>query len=380
MGFRGRSKGKAVHGPSLPGQYLKSILPTDLTQCNQANSFLQSGFWGSFKARFGWNTRAFLADWGEWGIRPLLLIRRRLGLWFSFAYVPWGPELPEDFPAQDDARNQALQELAGALQVFLPENTAFIRFDPPWYTEGPETAPPKIYPPFSPAGADVQPADTVLVDLTCSEEGILKTMKSKWRYNIQLAHKKGVLVRQAEEEEVNRFYALLKETAKRDSIAIHSSEYYTSLFIHHREYAQEGREREAMDLRLYLAEHEGELIAALVVLFRGNTGVYLYGASSDHKRNLMAPYALQWKAMRDARSRGCEVYDLFGIPPQEDPNHPMSGLYRFKTGFGGRIIHRPGSWDYTYRPLVRSVFNALEVFRKRIRQVKRNLQKVRCRK
>jgi lipid II:glycine glycyltransferase (peptidoglycan interpeptide bridge formation enzyme) len=294
--------------------------------------------------------------------------------------VPWGPELPEDFPAQDEARNQALQELARALQAFLPKNTAFIRFDPPWYTEGPETAPPKIYPPFAPAGADVQPADTVLVDLTGAEEGILKNMKSKWRYNIQLAHKKGVLVRQAGEEELNRFYELLKETAKRDSIALHSREYYTSLFIHHREYAQEGQDREAMDLRLYLAEHEGELIAALVALFRGNAGVYLYGASSDHKRNLMAPYALQWKAMRDARSQGCRVYDLFGIPPQEDPNHPMAGLYRFKTGFGGRIIHRPGSWDYTYRPLVRGIFNALEVFRKGIRQVKRNLQKARRRK
>ncbi|MDR2394436.1 MAG: peptidoglycan bridge formation glycyltransferase FemA/FemB family protein [Treponema sp.] len=374
--FRGGSKGEAVHGFFLPGQYLRSILPTDLTHCNQANSFLQSGFWGSFKARFGWNTRAFLADWGAWGIRPLLLIRRRLGPWFSFAYVPWGPELPEDFPAQDEARNQALQELAGALQAFLPENTAFIRFDPPWYTEGPETAPPQIYPPFARAGVPVQAADTVVVDLTGSEESILKNMKSKWRYNIQLAHKKGVLVRQAGEEELNRFYELLKETAKRDSIAVHSSEYYTTLFSHCRDYMQEGQDRERMDLRLYLAEHEGELLAAVVVLFRGNSGVYLYGASSNHKRNLMAPYALQWKAIQDARSQGCRVYDLFGIPPREDPAHPMAGLYRFKIGFGGRIIHRPGSWDYTYRPLVRGLFNTLEALRKRMRKVRRIVQKL----
>jgi lipid II:glycine glycyltransferase (peptidoglycan interpeptide bridge formation enzyme) len=380
VAFRGRIKGEAVHGSSLLGPYLRSILPTDLTQCNRANAFLQSGFWGSFKARFGWNTRAFLADWGEWGIRPLLLIRRRLGPGVSFAYVPWGPELSEDFPAQDEARNQALQELARALQVFLPENTAFIRFDPPWYTEGLETAPPKIYPPFSPAAVDVQPADTVLVDLTGSEESILKNMKSKWRYNIQLACKRGVLVRQAGEEELNRFYELLTETAKRDRIAIHSSEYYTSLFIHYREYLQEGQGRAGMDLRLYLAEHEGEPIAALVALFWGNTGVYLYGASSDHKRNLMAPYALQWKAMRDARAQGCRVYDLFGIPPREDSDHPMSGLYRFKTGFGGRIIHRPGSWDYTYRPFVRGFFNTAETLRKGIRKVKRNVQKLPNRK
>jgi len=64
----------------------------------------------------------------------------------------------------------------------------------------------------------------------------------------------------------------------------------------------------------------------------------------------MASYSLQWKAMMDAKAKGCLVYDLFGIPPNEDPNHPMAGLYRLKTGFGGKIIHRPGSWDYPCKP------------------------------
>jgi lipid II:glycine glycyltransferase (peptidoglycan interpeptide bridge formation enzyme) len=282
--------------------------------------------------------------------------------------------LPETFPVEDEARNQALLELARALHAFLPANTAFIRFDPPWYIEGSETIRPQIHPPFSHAGADIQPADTVLVDLSGSEEALLKNMKSKWRYNIQLARRKGVLVRQAGEEELDRFYELLKETAKRDGIAIHDSEYYTTLFIHCRDYAK-GQNGEGLDLRLYLAEHEGDFLAAMVVLFRGNTGVYLYGASSDQKRNLMAPYALQWKAMKDAQAQGCKVYDLFGIPPGEDPHHPMAGLYRFKTGFGGRIIHRPGSWDYTYRPLVRRVFNTLEAFRKGFRTCKRKRRK-----
>ncbi|MDR1957243.1 MAG: peptidoglycan bridge formation glycyltransferase FemA/FemB family protein [Treponema sp.] len=362
---------EAVHGPALPGRYLKSILPTDLAKCNEADSFLQSGFWGSFKARFGWNARSFLADWGEGGTLPLLLIRRRLAPHFSFAYVPWGPELPEAFPPEDEARNQALRELAGALRSFLPEDTAFIRFDPPWYTEGPETAPPEIYPPFSPAGADIQPADTVTVDLSAAEEAILQGMKPKWRYNIHLAQRKGVQVRQAGEAELGRFYELLQETAKRDGIAIHGSDYYRTLFSHYRDYAQEGQDRRGMDLRLYLAEHTGDLIAAVVVLFRGKSGVYLYGASSDHKRNLMATYALQWQAMRDAKTLGCREYDFFGIPPREDPAHPMAGLYRFKTGFGGRIRHRPGSWDYTYRPLATRFFTALESARKGLRNLKR---------
>jgi lipid II:glycine glycyltransferase (peptidoglycan interpeptide bridge formation enzyme) len=81
----------------------------------------------------------------------------------------------------------------------------------------------------------------------------------------------------------------------------------------------------------------------------------------------MAPYALQVRAMLDAMEEGCKEYDLFGIPPKEDPLHPMAGLYRFKTGFGGRIIHRPGSWDYPYRPLAMKVFSMLESLRKKLR-------------
>jgi lipid II:glycine glycyltransferase (peptidoglycan interpeptide bridge formation enzyme) len=107
------------------------------------------------------------------------------------------------------------------------------------------------------------------------------------------------------------------------------------------------------------------------VLFRKNAATYLYGASSNEDRNLMAGYALQWKAMQDARAFGCTQYDLFGIPPSPDPNHPMAGLYRFKTGFGGRIIHRPGSWDFPYRPLVRKVFSVAEAMRKGIRTLKK---------
>jgi lipid II:glycine glycyltransferase (peptidoglycan interpeptide bridge formation enzyme) len=85
----------------------------------------------------------------------------------------------------------------------------------------------------------------------------------------------------------------------------------------------------------------------------------------------MAPYALQLKAMEDARLAGCAEYDLFGIPPADDPDHPMAGLYRFKTGFGGRIIHRSGSWDLAYRPLACRLFRAAETLRKNLRKLKK---------
>ena len=356
--------------------HLKGLQKVDLAFCDEAASFLQSGFWGSFKARFGWEALAFRAEWVNNGTKPLLVLHRSLGAGLSLAYVPWGPELPAGFPAED--RNAALGEAAGLIKTFLPGNTIFIRFDPPWYAEHTEYIEEKAMPlslprPFTRSGADIQPPDTVILDLKEGMESVFEKMKPKWRYNARLALKKGVKVHQANGEETDVFYSLLKETARRDGIAIHEVEYYRSL-IENSWYNCTGIGI-APDIRLYLAEHEGDLLAGIVTLFRGREAIYLYGASSDKKRSLMAPYALQAKAMEDAITFGCEEYDLFGIPPNEDPSHPMAGLYRFKTGFGGRIIHRPGSWDYPCRPLIYSLFRGAETLRKNLRTIKKKIRR-----
>jgi lipid II:glycine glycyltransferase (peptidoglycan interpeptide bridge formation enzyme) len=78
----------------------------------------------------------------------------------------------------------------------------------------------------------------------------------------------------------------------------------------------------------------------------------------------MPAYALQWRAIQDAKTAGCLEYDFFGIPPVDDPNHPMYGLYRFKTGWGGTIIHRPGCWDFSCRPHLYRMYRLAEAARK----------------
>jgi lipid II:glycine glycyltransferase (peptidoglycan interpeptide bridge formation enzyme) len=328
-------------------KFLQNITVADLSVCENADSFLQSAMWGRFKARFEWEARAFIVEWADGGARPLLTLSRRIAPGIAMTYIPWGPELPANVVSPN-----AITELARTLRPLLPRVT-FIRFDPPWFA--PDAALPQLPAPFKRAAADIQPPDTVLVDLTPPPEDILAAMKPKWRYNIGLAEKHGVAVTQRGEQGIDLFYRLLAETAERDGIAIHSIDYYRALF------------EECPDLRLYTAEHEGDVLAAIVVLCRGKQATYLYGASANVKRNLMAPYALQWKAMQDAREYGCAVYDLFGIPPNEDPHHPMAGLYRFKTGFGGRIIHRPGSWDYPCKPALYALFSGAERLRKKIR-------------
>ena len=344
---------------------VRSMSAAGLEVCEQAESFLQSALWGRFKERFGWESRAFIVDWDGFGERPLLTLSRRLAPGIAMTYVPWGPELPEAVPTDSGNRSAALASLARALRPRLPHSAAFIRFDPPWYSEG-SSPPPAIEQPFRRAAAGVQPPDTVLVDLLPGEAAILAAMKPKWRYNIGLAKKHGVTVTQSGEAALDTFYQLLTQTAARDGIAVHSAEYYKALFELCRGGGSGGEE-----LALYTASHSGDTLAAIVVLRRGKTATYLYGASANLKRNLMAPYALQWQAMQDAKAAGCAVYDLFGIPPNDDPAHPMAGLYRFKTGFGGSIIHRSGSWDYITRPLPHALFSAAEKLRKTLRDRKK---------
>jgi lipid II:glycine glycyltransferase (peptidoglycan interpeptide bridge formation enzyme) len=353
----------------LMNTYIREITETESEIHEEADSFLQSTMWGEFKSRFGWTKRAFLINWQNKAQKgyPLSVLSRRIFPGFSFAYVPWGPQLPADF--SDESRAQVLAELAVKLKSFITHNTVFIRFDPPWYIEDSDTvshneAALLLSAGFRRAVAPVQPPDSVIINLSVPCEKILAAMKPKWRYNISLAGKRGVTVNSGGVQDTEKFYSLLKETAVRDGIAIHSIDYYKILF----EICwRRSGNRCGPVLRLYTAIHEGDTIAAIMVLFYGKYATYLYGASSNNKRNLMAPYALQWRAMQDAKEAGCLYYDLFGIPPNDDPNHPMAGLYRFKTGFGGQIIHRLGSWDYPYKLTIYNFFEIAESLRKKLR-------------
>jgi lipid II:glycine glycyltransferase (peptidoglycan interpeptide bridge formation enzyme) len=350
------------------------ISEVDETSYPTPEGFLQSPFWARFKQQFGWSPHFFAvgnryaetsSPAGTRPDAPLLVLTRRLSPGAHIAYVPHGPEL---VGASTNGAPGRLAELAAGLAQRLERRPLFVRFDLPFQdaaTEGLVRAP-----------VDIQPPSTVIVDLRQEEDALLGAMKSKTRYNVRLAGKKEVEVREgavhapeAEAEDVaddlDRWYELYRETADRDRIAIHSAAYYRALFDTAAAYPE-------ADLSLFVAEHEGELLAGIIVLRFGATATYLYGASSNHKRNLMAPYALQWEAMRRARAAGAAYYDLFGVPPADDPEHPMHGLYRFKTGFGGRILHRAGGWDYPTRragyALYRTAERARTVYYKRIRK------------
>jgi len=113
--------------------------------------------------------------------------------------------------------------------------------------------------------------------------------------------------------------------------------------------------------RLLLAEYEGKLIAGVMVFAWGDKAWYMYGASSDAHRDRMPNYLLQWQAMLWAKSRGCRTYDLWGIPDEDEEtleahflerHDGLWGVYRFKRGFGGRVLRYVGAWDQVYRPVL----------------------------
>lgn len=324
---------------------LKEVALQDL---RGADNFLQSGFWGLLKSFFGWKPYAFC-----YFKRPLLVLVRKIAPGISIAYVPHGPDVKKG-----DQNSGFLLRLGGALKEFLPEHVVFIRFDLPWGVFSDEPTEFSLGPELKKAAVDIQPPDTVIVSLKESEEEILKRMKPKTRYNVKLAGKKGVEIYHGGRELLSGWYELYKETAARDRISIHSKEYYNKVF----NIAKSGRVS-TPEIVLFTAVAENELLAGIIVLLFGNRATYLYGASSNSKRNLMPNYALQWEAMKYAKAKGCEEYDLFGIPPEDDPDHPMYGLYRFKTGFGGRITRRPGCWDFPMNKPFYTLYRGAEKLR-----------------
>ncbi len=338
-----------------------SVEPLHIKELDKNHELLQTGFWAVFREQFSWKAHAFRCIYSEKEFN-LLVLTRTLRLGLRLAYVPLGPCIEPD---QRDLRGEFLIELGRALAGFLPGGTVFIRFDLPWGQVGNGNLPEPLDTSsgLRKAAMDIQPPNTVLIDLGATEDEILAAMKPKTRYNIRLACKKGVEVVEGSREDLKDWYALYRETARRDLITLHSFEYYKSLFELSDAYSSD-TEAGVPAVVLLLAEAEGELLAGIVVAFKGRGARYMYGASSSRKRNLMPGYVLQWRAIQLAKARGCETYDLFGIPPSSDPDHPMHGLYRFKTGFGGEIFNRFGCYDLPLSSFRYRIFRTAETARK----------------
>lgn len=194
-----------------------------------------------------------------------------------------------------------------------------------------------------PAWPPSQPRSSWMLDLRPDLDKLLGDMKSKTRYNIRLAAKKGVTVRDGVEGDLGTFYQLFRDTATRDDFFIHHQELYARMYAVF---------RRAGNFRMLLAEYQGTPIACVTLIRFGHTCWYLQGASSNEHRNVMAPYLLQWEAIQWARAQGCTLYDFRAVPDVLREDQDMYGVYRFKEGFGGYQYTTLHTYATPYRPFL----------------------------
>lgn len=305
---------------------------------------LQLSAWGMLKSAFGWQSEIVaLADQDRLTGGALLLFRQlpfRLG---TMAYLPMGPYITHqslEMPLWDAIHATANKR-----------NARFLKWEPGVFLEDQAKANPQQIG-FRPSPQTIQPPRTILIDIRDDDDTILARMNQGTRRKIRQGVKKGVRFYQGERDDIARYNQMMQTTGNRNEFGVHSAEYYQTAYDL---FVPNG------DAALFMAEHDGDYLAGIMVFALGDTAWYLYGASSNQKRNLMATYGIQWQAIQWARSRGSRWYDMWGIPDEEestleaqfqDRNDGLWGVYGFKRGWGGRVARSLGTWDYVYNPLV----------------------------
>ncbi|WP_244147302.1 lipid II:glycine glycyltransferase FemX [Desulfonatronovibrio hydrogenovorans] len=331
---------------NLTPKRTKSLYPTDI--------LFQTSYWGRVKSSLGFEAMAFdIESSGPRG--DVLALVQPLGTDGKAVYIQQGPE----YAPEKEEYGTFLEELSQAMLKHLGREISFIRYDLPWesqYAEEIKNNFLESYPEarlremrmnmgtrswnLRKASMDMTVASTMMVDIRGSDREILDRMKPKARYNIGLAKRKGVKVFRAEPDRLPEFYDLYRQTACRNGFAICNYKHFQALFNTHL------NDPGNSELLFLLAAHNQEVLSGAIVAVSGKTALYLYGASSSEKRNYMAPYAMHFDAIKRAKSLGCTGYDMGAVCTSPDPEHPFYGLYRFKTGFGGKVQFRSGSWDY----------------------------------
>jgi lipid II:glycine glycyltransferase (peptidoglycan interpeptide bridge formation enzyme) len=366
-----------------PEQHLDFL--RKLTADGGSASFLQTPAWGRVKSEWrresvGW----FSPTGGEPQGVGLVLYRQLPRVRRFLAYLPEGPVVDwecEDLRAWLNPMVRHLRK-AGAFGVRMGPPVVTRRWDAAAVKQGvAEQAVRRLgdLPPTSrsQAGARVvsqlrelgwrpqtveggfaagQPQYNFVIPLRASdgsprsEADVLAGMNQQWRRNIKKADKAGVEVAHGTPADLGAFHALYTQTAERDHFTPRPLGYFETMFS-----ALLAEEPDR--IRLYLAHHEGELVAATTWVRVGGHTWYSYGASSTDKREVHGSNAVQWAMIRDALAVGADVYDLRGITDTLDPEDSHVGLIQFKVGTGGEAVEYVGEWDLPLNPLVYKAFS-----------------------
>jgi lipid II:glycine glycyltransferase (peptidoglycan interpeptide bridge formation enzyme) len=317
---------------------------------DHAVPLLQQMPWAELKQRFGWQVARLIVSDGPRQAAAQLLIRSRFGI--GGGYLPHGPHWSGD-TSIDSAFLQALSRLARRRRLL------FVRIENDIAAETAAAA--ALHQLMLSVGAravePLQPRTTVILDLTPPPAELLRACSKGHRADIARAERLGVNVRQGSAADIPAFAALMQTTGRRKDFAVHSADYYAAALALHGERA-----------RLLIAELDGRMVAGHLYISDGTTVAYLYSGADPDGLKAGANHLLSWTAISWARTSGASRFDFWGIPDaygaaeqaadeqqrqallEQAKDDPLNGVYRFKKGFGGRIVRRVPAYDLVFVP------------------------------
>lgn len=327
-----------------------------ITDCKQWNDFVGASVCCNITQSYEWGELAphldveamrvgVLDDSGKLCAAVLVLIARAPVLRGTYFYAPRGPVI-------DDPGSPAMTVLLNFVKAEARKRHAFMLKIEPSVPDGDRQWLAALQKQgFRPTPYASHIRHEWVLDIRPDEKALLAGMKEKWRYNVRLAGRKGVTVRQGTgQADFDTFYRIYQATSERDQFFIHSRAHYEDV------------------LRLFgkgdcaallLAEFEGKAIAGIIVLRFGCWSWYMYGASSNEYRNLMPNHLLQWTGIQWAKAHGCWYYNFRGIPDILEEGQELWGVYVFKQGFGGYPMCSLETHDLIYQSLVYAVYRRL---------------------
>jgi len=328
----------------------------------------QSKEWSNIKEANGWEPVYCIYEATAY-IVGFVLLRKAVSILGNIYYCSKGPGFFKGYNADKDSKAH-FSEFVNDLKPFIARHDSsaiLVKFEPELVVES-DFDLNKLG--LVKAKADLQFKATVFVDISAEEEDLLAQLKQKTRYNIRLAERKGVVVepRPMDEAGVDLMYDLMLATQKRAGFFLRQKNYFKNYW--------QGLADADMG-QLLIATHEGDVLGGVFVTAFGSKAYYKDGGSFETKRNLMAPYLLQWEAMKWAKAKGATSYDMVAVPPKselDNPNHMQYGLYQFKRMFNEDVTEFVGCWDLPIHLKKFKIWNQQESYYLRLyAKIKKNL-------
>lgn len=322
---------------------------------------LQTYAWSKQKPM--WTFRAILVRNDDDSIRGAMsvLIRKIPATPFSLMYAARGPVCDINDKEVLSELLKGAKELAKQFRCYVLKLDPDVTFDETTFMKNMDELG-FILAPKALNFENIQPQYVMILNIEGkNEDEVMAMFKSKTRYNIRLAKKKGVTVRICGKEAVPDFYKIMVETGSRDQFMIRPEQYFADMLDNLGDMC-----------RLYMAySAEGEPIAGTIACQTSDTVWYMYGASSNSHRNLMPNYLLQWEMIRWAIETGCRLYDFRGISGDRSEDNHLYGLYRFKSGFNAEFTEFVGEYRYIFRPLAyRFIEHAMPFAKKMLKKLR----------